>query len=78
MSDGEEHDGEKDDDQPSAKHARIDDEGIIAKAALAYAVSVGDADDAPTTYQQANNSDDAEKWVVTMRAELKAHAKNGS
>lgn len=39
---------------------------------------MGDADDAPITYQQAMNSSDSSEWMKAMKAELKAHAENGS
>ena len=45
---------------------------------LAYAANVGDADDAPTTYQQAMDSDDAEEWAKAMSTEIKYHSDNGS
>lgn len=63
---------------PSPKRARIDDEGLIAEAVLAYAASVGEADDAPSTYSQALRSFDNCNWNQAMQAELKAHADNGS
>lgn len=63
---------------PSTKRPRIDDDGLIAEAVLAYAASVGDADDAPTTNQQAMNSSDSSEWMKAMKAELMAHAENGS
>ncbi|CEG49225.1 retrovirus-related pol polyprotein from transposon tnt 1-94 [Plasmopara halstedii] len=66
------------DTPPIAKRARIDEEGLIAEAVLAYAANVGEVDDAPTTYQQAMNSEDAMEWVKAMNAELKAHLENGS
>ncbi|CEG37394.1 af434192_2gag and pol [Plasmopara halstedii] len=50
----------------------------FAKAVLAYAADVGEADDAPTTYQQAMNSENAPEWVKAMNAELKVHLENGS
>uniref|UniRef100_H3H572 Polyprotein n=2 Tax=Phytophthora ramorum TaxID=164328 RepID=H3H572_PHYRM len=63
---------------PSPKRARVDEDGLLAEAVLAYAASVGDADDAPTTYQQAMKSNEASKWIKAMNSELKAHADNGS
>lgn len=45
---------------------------------LAYAANVGDADDAPTTYQQAMASHDAQMLLEAMKAELKAHKLDGS
>ncbi|CEG36545.1 uncharacterized protein PHALS_03093 [Plasmopara halstedii] len=49
----------------SPKRPRIDEDGLLAEAVLAYAASVGEADDAPTTYQQAMDGDDAVGWVYT-------------
>lgn len=69
---------EESDNSPSAKRARIDDEGLIAEAVLAYAASVGEADDAPTTYRQAMNSDDAHAWQKAINTKLEAHEENGS
>uniref|UniRef100_A0AAV1UBQ4 Polyprotein n=1 Tax=Peronospora matthiolae TaxID=2874970 RepID=A0AAV1UBQ4_9STRA len=66
------------DGPPSPKRARIDDEGLIAEAVLANAASVGEADDAPSTYRQALKGEDNSKWIQAMQAELKAHADNGS
>ncbi|CAI5726248.1 unnamed protein product [Peronospora farinosa] len=63
---------------PSPKRPRIDKVNLLAEAVLAYAASIGDANDAPTTYQQAMDSDEAKKWVKAMSAELKAHSENGS
>ncbi|GMF25738.1 unnamed protein product [Phytophthora fragariaefolia] len=59
---------------PSPKRARVDEDGLLAAAMLAYAANVGDADDAPTTYQQAMKSKEASEWVKAMNSELKAHA----
>uniref|UniRef100_A0AAV1UDV4 Integrase catalytic domain-containing protein n=1 Tax=Peronospora matthiolae TaxID=2874970 RepID=A0AAV1UDV4_9STRA len=39
------------DGPPSPKSARINDEGLIAEAVLAYAASVGEADDGPSVYK---------------------------
>ena len=44
---------------------------------LAYAASVGDADHASTTYQQAMDSQTPIKWMKDMITELKAHSENG-
>ncbi|KAE9156401.1 hypothetical protein PF004_g32605 [Phytophthora fragariae] len=51
---------------PSPKRARVGEDGLLAEAVLAYAANVGDADDAPTTYQQAMKSKEASDptdWV---------------
>lgn len=61
---------------PSSKRARIDEDGLIAEAILAYAVSVGEESDLPTTYAQAMSSDEAEQWRQAMDAELQSHHKN--
>jgi transposase InsO family protein len=63
---------------PSPKRPRVDEDGLLAEAVLAYAASVGDADDAPTTYQQAMKSREASEWIKAMNPELKAHSDNGS
>jgi hypothetical protein len=63
---------------PSPKRPRVDEDGLLAEAVLAYAASVGDADDAPTTYQQAMKSNEASEWIKAMNSELKAHSDNGS
>ncbi|OWZ24414.1 LOW QUALITY PROTEIN: polyprotein [Phytophthora megakarya] len=44
---------------PSPKRPRFDEDSLLAEAVLAYAVDVGDADDAPTTYQQAMHSNES-------------------
>jgi len=44
---------------PSPKRPRVDEDGLLAEAVLTYAASVGDADDVPTTYQQAMKSNEA-------------------
>ncbi|CEG43667.1 FOG: Transposon-encoded proteins with TYA, reverse transcriptase, integrase domains in various combinations [Plasmopara halstedii] len=61
---------------PSPKRARIDGDGLIAEAVLAYAVSVGEESDLPTTYAQAMASDEAKKWRPAMDAELNSHRQN--
>ncbi|CEG35933.1 uncharacterized protein PHALS_00257 [Plasmopara halstedii] len=61
---------------PTPKRARIDEDGLITEAVLAYAVSVNDDTDLPTTYAQAMASDDAMKWREAMDAELCSHEKN--
>lgn len=75
---GSEEESEGSNGPPSPKRARVDDESIIAEAALAYAANVDEADDAPSTYNQAMRSNDDRKWIQAMQAELKAHAENGS
>ncbi|CEG40271.1 retrotransposon ty1-copia subclass [Plasmopara halstedii] len=65
--------GPDNDDQiwpPSPTRPSIDEDGLLAEAVLAYAASVGEADDAPTTYQQAMDGDDAAEWMgVRQEAE---------
>ncbi|OWY94427.1 hypothetical protein PHMEG_00035846 [Phytophthora megakarya] len=63
---------------PSPKRPRFDEDSLFAEAVLAYAADVGDANDAPTTYQQAMQSNESAQWVKAMNAELKAHSDNGS
>ncbi|CAI5730579.1 unnamed protein product [Peronospora farinosa] len=63
---------------PSLKRPRIDEDNLLAEAVLAYAASIGDANDATTTYQQAMDSDEVKEWVKAMSAELEAHSENGS
>lgn len=49
------------DGPPTPKRARIDEDGLIAEAVLAYAMSIDDDTGLPNTYAQAKASDDAEK-----------------
>ncbi|CEG45073.1 polyprotein [Plasmopara halstedii] len=58
---------------PTSKRARIDEDGLIVAAVLAYAVSIDDVTDLPTTYAQAMASDDVMKWREEMDAELRSH-----
>ena len=44
---------------PSPKKSRVDKDSLLAEAVLAYNASLGEVEDAPTTYQQAMNSNDA-------------------
>jgi hypothetical protein len=74
----EERESEGSDGPPSPKRARIDEDGLLAEAVLAYAASVGDAVDLPTTYAQAMASDDAAQWREAMDAELLSHERNGT
>jgi hypothetical protein len=48
----EERKSEGSDGPPSPKRARIDEDGLLAEAVLAYAASIGNAVDIPTTYAQ--------------------------
>lgn len=61
IRDNQEQNGQDDDDLPNTTRAIFYDEGLKAEAELGNATSVGDVDDASTTYQQAINSVDAEK-----------------
>ncbi|CEG35679.1 putative polyprotein [Plasmopara halstedii] len=61
---------------PTPKSARIDEDELIQEAVLAYAVSIDDDTDLPTTYAQAMASDDAMKWREAMNAELRSHEDN--
>ena len=64
------------DGPPPPKRARIDEDGLIAEAVLAYAVSVDDDPDVPTAYDGAVASDDAVKWHEAMNTELRSHEQN--
>ncbi|KAG6620154.1 Integrase, catalytic core protein [Phytophthora cinnamomi] len=44
---------------PSPKRPRYDEDNLLAEAVLAYAADVGEADDAPSTYQQAMRSNES-------------------
>ena len=61
-SNNEEESTEGSDGPPTPKRARIDEDGLIAEAILAYAVSVDDDPNVPTTYDEAVAGDDAVKW----------------
>ncbi|KAE8995982.1 hypothetical protein PR002_g19461 [Phytophthora rubi] len=74
----EERKSEGSDGPPSPKRARIDEDGLLADAVLAYAASIGDAVDIPTTHAQAMASDDAAQWREAMDAELLSHERNGT
>ncbi|GMG18094.1 unnamed protein product [Phytophthora fragariaefolia] len=74
----EERKSEGSDGPPSPKRARIDEDGLIAEAVLAYAASIANAVDIPTTYAQAMVSDEAAQWCEAMDAELLSHERNGT
>ncbi|POM69237.1 Hypothetical protein PHPALM_14496 [Phytophthora palmivora] len=61
---------------PFPKRPRIDEDSLLAEAVLTYAADVGDTNEAPTTYQQAMQSNEASEWIKAVNAELKAHADN--
>ncbi|GMF32517.1 unnamed protein product [Phytophthora fragariaefolia] len=61
------------DHPPSPKRAGIDVDGLIAEAVLAYAASIGNTMDIPTTHAQAMTSDEAAQWREAMDAELLSH-----
>ncbi|POM72303.1 Integrase catalytic core protein, partial [Phytophthora palmivora] len=78
-SDGGEYvQSEGSDSPPSPKRARIDEEGLIAEAVMAYAANIVDAADVPTSYAEATASPDAAKWRSAMAAELRSHEKNAT
>ncbi|GMF57867.1 unnamed protein product [Phytophthora fragariaefolia] len=75
----EEHPDNDDHFWPSSPNRpRIDEDGLLADADLAYAASVGVSDDMPTTYQQAMERSEGSESIKAMNSELKAHADNGS
>ncbi|KAE8891573.1 hypothetical protein PF005_g10963 [Phytophthora fragariae] len=78
VNDGDDPDNDDHFWPPSPKRAQVDEAGLLAEPVLAYAASVGGADDAPTTYQQTMTSSDASEWIKPMNSELKAHSDNGS
>ncbi|CEG43760.1 retrotransposon ty1-copia subclass [Plasmopara halstedii] len=61
---------------PSPERARIDDDGLLAEAVLAYAVSVGEESGLPTTYAQSMASDETEHWRQAMNAKYQSHRQN--
>ena len=78
MNDEEEPDNDDHFWPPSPKRPRVDEDGLLAEAILAFSASVGNADDVPTTYQQAMKSNEASEWIKAMNYGLKAHDYNGS
>ncbi|OWY90286.1 Integrase, catalytic core protein, partial [Phytophthora megakarya] len=73
-SDGGEYvQSEGSDGPPSPKRARIDEEGLIAEAVMAYVANIVDAADVPTSYAEAMASPEAAKWRSAMAAELRSH-----
>ncbi|GMF31991.1 unnamed protein product [Phytophthora fragariaefolia] len=58
--------------------ARIDEDGLIAEAVLAYAVSIVEAADPPSTYAQSMAGDEAAAWRKAVKAELRSHERNGT
>ena len=67
---------EESDSPPTPKRARIDEDDLIAEAVIAYAVSMDEDTELPTTYAQAMASDEAPKWREAMDAELHSHEQN--
>lgn len=59
------------DGPPTPKRASIDEDGLIAEAVFAYAVSLNEETDLPTTYAQAMASDDVSKWREAINAKLR-------
>ncbi|GMF35814.1 unnamed protein product [Phytophthora fragariaefolia] len=74
----EERKPEGSDGPPSPKRSRIDEDGLIAEAVLAYAASIVEAADPPSTYAQAMASDETAAWRKAMKAELRSHERNGT
>uniref|UniRef100_A0AAV1UB84 Retroviral polymerase SH3-like domain-containing protein n=1 Tax=Peronospora matthiolae TaxID=2874970 RepID=A0AAV1UB84_9STRA len=74
--DDEAHQSEWSDGPPPPKRARIDDEGLLAEAVLAYAANVDGIPDTPNTYAEAIASGEADEWRKAIDAELHSHAKN--
>ncbi|OWZ13874.1 LOW QUALITY PROTEIN: polyprotein [Phytophthora megakarya] len=54
------------------------DQNTMMSRRTKYAADIGDATDAPTTYQQPTQSCQSSEWVEPMNTELKAHAHNES
>ncbi|CAH0521586.1 unnamed protein product [Peronospora belbahrii] len=61
---------------PSLKRARIDEEGFLAEAVLAYAASIDGVPETPKGYVEAITSDEAAEWRQAIDAELQSHARN--
>ena len=61
---------------PTPKRARIDEEGLLAEAVLAYAASIDGVPDTPNAYAEAIASDEAAEWRQAIDAELQSHARN--
>ncbi|OWZ17078.1 polyprotein [Phytophthora megakarya] len=73
-------DGSGHDDEPSVANNDNSENGdhfwppspkrssLLADAILAYAADVGDAGDAPTTYQEGMQSNEPSEWMKTMNA----------
>ncbi|KAE9007452.1 hypothetical protein PR001_g16969 [Phytophthora rubi] len=76
--DDEGHETEGSDGPPSPKRPRIDENGHIAEAVLAYVARIVDGADPPATYAQAMASDEAAAWRDAMDAELLSHERNGT
>ncbi|KAJ8554708.1 hypothetical protein ON010_g9775 [Phytophthora cinnamomi] len=74
----EERKSEDGDGPPSPKRPRIDEDGLIAEAALAHAARITEATDLPETYAQAIASVEAAAWMGAMDAELLSHERNGT
>ncbi|POM67185.1 Integrase catalytic core protein [Phytophthora palmivora] len=76
QNDGEESRSEGSDGPPSPKLARIDEDGLIAEAVMAYVANIIEVTDVPTTYAEAMASHEADEWRKAMNAELYSHEKN--
>uniref|UniRef100_A0AAV1UWP6 Reverse transcriptase Ty1/copia-type domain-containing protein n=1 Tax=Peronospora matthiolae TaxID=2874970 RepID=A0AAV1UWP6_9STRA len=70
------HQSEWSDGPPSSKRARIDDDGLLDEAVLAYAAYFDGIPDTPNTYAEAIASGKADDWSKAVDAELHSHAQN--
>uniref|UniRef100_A0AAV1UDP2 Retroviral polymerase SH3-like domain-containing protein n=1 Tax=Peronospora matthiolae TaxID=2874970 RepID=A0AAV1UDP2_9STRA len=64
------------DGPPSPKRARIDDEELLAEAALLYAANFDGIPDTPNTCARSIPSGEADVWSKAIDAELHSHAQN--
>ena len=66
------------DGPPSPKRARIDEDGLIAEAVMAYVANIDDAVDVPTTYAEAISNHESDEWRKAMEAEFCSHQHNAT
>nr|CAI72292.1 putative polyprotein [Phytophthora infestans] len=79
LGNGDDEDVERGSDGPSSpKRTRIDEDGLLAEAVLAYAASIGGVPDTPNTYAEAIASNEAGEWRRAMQSELNSHSRNGT
>ncbi|POM70894.1 Integrase catalytic core protein [Phytophthora palmivora] len=78
QNDGEESRSEGSDGPPSPKRARVDEDGLIPEAVMAYVANIVETTDVPTTYAEAMASHEADEWRKVMNAELYSHEKNAT